>query len=103
MKFDENELHENQNTDTFVFAHVVSDIFFLSQLTLSHRHHSFLQIFRHGDRNIEAPYGPNDPYKDEMAHWPGGFGQLTDVRLAFAIVNLHSIKNISISYIFPSL
>lgn len=37
------------------------------------------QIFRHGQRNIMKSY-PKDPYKDEV-HWPGGFGQLTNVKL----------------------
>ncbi|KAG4071333.1 hypothetical protein HA402_004037 [Bradysia odoriphaga] len=46
----------NEENDTLIFAHV---------------------LFRHGARNIVAPY-PNDPYKDEI-HWPEGFGQLTNV------------------------
>lgn len=38
-----------------------------------------LQIYRHGDRNIDKVY-PNDPYKDEK-YWPGGIGELTNVKM----------------------
>lgn len=38
---------------------------------------SFLQLWRHGDRNPVDPY-PLDPYKNE-SFWPEGYAQLTKV------------------------
>jgi len=38
----------------------------------------FVQIlFRHGDRNPNRPWGPNDPNPEST--WPQGWGQLTDL------------------------
>ena len=38
----------------------------------------FVQIlFRHGDRNPNRPWGPNDPNPESA--WPQGWGQLTDL------------------------
>ncbi|XP_031617002.1 lysosomal acid phosphatase-like [Contarinia nasturtii] len=34
-------------------------------------------LFRHGERNILTPYGPNDPFADVKTYWPEGYGQLT--------------------------
>lgn len=47
----------------------------------------FLQLFRHGDRNINRPHSKS-LYKNE-SYWPGGFGLLTNVN----ILSILSEKN----------
>lgn len=68
--------------DKLIFAHVVriftlNSVFIYSISFLILFLSVVLQIFRHGERNIDNTY-PNDPFKDEI-YWPGGFGALTNV------------------------
>lgn len=44
-----------------------------------------MKLCRHADRNIEQTY-PNDPFK-LMKYWPGGYGELTNVRIEFVRVH----------------
>lgn len=70
---------ENDCTgDQPIFAHVVRELTLCCILKLFNVcFMKYIQIFRHGQRNIEKSY-PNDPYKD-VVYWPEGFGQLTNV------------------------
>lgn len=74
------EKQDDQNDAELTFVHIVSiDIqtfccfhpLFVSFVSLK-------KICRHGERNIEETY-PNDPWQSEK-YWPGGYGELTNVR-----------------------
>lgn len=64
-----------------ILAHTVSDSSFRSSLKKMKVFFSFFirnSFGRHGNRNIIETY-PKDPWKSE-AHWPGGYGELSNVR-----------------------
>lgn len=74
------DVETNKENDTLIFAHVVSKLSFFTAKESNFEFYDLnFKLFRHGDRNIARRY-PNDPYKDE-SNWPGGYGQLTKVKL----------------------
>lgn len=87
---------KHSGNDTLIFVHTVSkpckislknstkykiESDFHCELNLNCKFRAEKKICRHGDRNILRPY-PTDPWKSET-HWPGGFGELTNVNLNF--------------------